>query len=154
MAPWLRVLEAYMVQALLRTPAFHRAVEKVARQVHRVRHGTPPEEMGGTKIDDPQRSNFMQHFVDEVKSQLTGAETKQTGGVPMDKRAFQSHQPKNTASNTSEGASTHEPQDAESVWHSTRKKNAKTDANPPKQGFLNEYMDALREQLRNEKSNR
>ncbi|EME77556.1 uncharacterized protein MYCFIDRAFT_19863, partial [Pseudocercospora fijiensis CIRAD86] len=70
MAPWLRFLEAWAVQQLLRTPAFHRAVEKVARQVHRARHGTPPEELGGTKLDDPNQPSFIRHFADELKTQL------------------------------------------------------------------------------------
>ncbi|KAF2207389.1 hypothetical protein CERZMDRAFT_5351, partial [Cercospora zeae-maydis SCOH1-5] len=70
MAPWLRVLEAYAVQALLRTPAFHRGVEKVAKQVHRIRHGLPYEEPGGTNISDPSQPGFTKHFLDELKGQL------------------------------------------------------------------------------------
>ena len=74
MAPWLRVLEAYLVQALLRTPAFHRGVEKVAKSVHRIRHGLPPEEMGGTKIDRPGNEGFFRHFSEEIQAQLGRAE--------------------------------------------------------------------------------
>ncbi|EMD00085.1 hypothetical protein BAUCODRAFT_49434, partial [Baudoinia panamericana UAMH 10762] len=68
MAPWLQVVEAFLVQQLLRQPTFHRAVEKVAKGVHRLRHGTPPEELGGTKLDQP--SGMLGHFLDEVKTQL------------------------------------------------------------------------------------
>ena len=74
MAPWLRVLEAYAVQALLRTPAFHRGVEKVAKQVHRIRHGLPYEEPGGTNISDPSKPGFGKHFIEELKGQLGQAE--------------------------------------------------------------------------------
>ncbi|KAF2766335.1 hypothetical protein EJ03DRAFT_242636, partial [Teratosphaeria nubilosa] len=70
MAPWLRVVEAYLVQALLRTPAFHRGVEKVAKQVHRIRHGLPPEAPSGTSIDSPHNSSFLNHYWDEVRAQL------------------------------------------------------------------------------------
>ncbi|KAH7036450.1 hypothetical protein B0J12DRAFT_744358 [Macrophomina phaseolina] len=48
---WLRLLEGWATMRLLSSPAFHRAVQHAYRRFHRLRHGTPMEEMGGTKID-------------------------------------------------------------------------------------------------------
>ncbi|KAF4305289.1 hypothetical protein GTA08_BOTSDO06578 [Botryosphaeria dothidea] len=48
---WLRLLEVWATTRLLSSPAFHRAVHNVYRRFHRLRHGTPMEEMGGTNID-------------------------------------------------------------------------------------------------------
>jgi hypothetical protein len=36
---------------LLSSPTFHRGVGKVAKKVNEIRHGTPMEEMGGTKLE-------------------------------------------------------------------------------------------------------
>ena len=84
MAPWLRVLEAYAVQALLRTPAFHRGVEKVAKQVHRIRHGLPYEEPGGTNISDPSKPGFGKHFIEELKGQLGQAERERDAAAHVE----------------------------------------------------------------------
>lgn len=43
---------------LLASPSFHRMVGRVHQKVQNIRHGVPPEEMGGTKID----KNSMTHF--------------------------------------------------------------------------------------------
>ena len=40
-----------------------------------------------------------------------------------------------------------EAQDSDAAWKDIQRRSAE----PPKQGFMNEYMDALRSQLRNEK---
>lgn len=161
MAPWLQVLEAYLVAALLRTPAFHRGVEKVAKQVHRIRHGIPPEEMGGTKIDQPGNGGFLRHFTDEVQSQLGRAEARQ-GALksPEEVRAAQTtmdaegenaeavwksyEQRQSRVSDTKVEA---EVENADTAWTTAQKQSQQ----PAKQGFMGEYMGALRDQLRNGK---
>jgi MIOREX complex component 7 len=50
MWPFLRD-QIWATTALLRSPAFHRAVRAAHARVHRLKHGVPPEEMGGTKIE-------------------------------------------------------------------------------------------------------
>nr|POE92414.1 hypothetical protein CFP56_69661 [Quercus suber] len=142
MSPWIRVLEAYLIAALLRQPAFHRAVEKVARQVHRIRHGIPPDELRGTKIDGPKDNGFLGHFLDEIKSQLGKAEGKDTAGVNIDRRVMDPQAGRQRA--TKAEMTPPEDESADAVWH-TASKDAKR---PPKRGFLGEYTEALREQIR------
>lgn len=166
MAPWLRVLEAYLVQALLRTPAFHRGVEKVAHRVHRLRNGLPPEPKGGTSVDDPANSNFLKHFSEEVQTQLGRAERRSEWeatrparrSVPEEgenadaawkaveeERAGKA--PKERRMEAEEGG-----EDAEGAWRSAGKRGlGDGEGAGPKQGFLGEYMAALREQMRNGK---
>ena len=143
MAPWLRVLEAYLVQALLRTPAFHRGVEKVAHRIHRIRHGIPPEEMGGTKIDQPTNGSFYRHFSEEVRTQLGRAEAK--GGDAAG--GARSHEVV-SAGRRERGAGAveqrTEEEGAEAAWRDAQRASGEG----PKQGFLGEYAGALREQLR------
>ena len=134
MAPWLRVLEAYLVQALLRTPGFHRGVEKVVRGVNRVRYGVPPEEMGGTKIDQPDSNSFLKHFTEEVQTQLGRAEAK-TGEAA-----------KGEITTAARPAKEAEDESADTVWRTARKN--VEDGQKQSQGFLGEYTAALREQLR------
>jgi hypothetical protein len=167
MAPWLQFLEAWAVQQLLRTPGFHRAVEKIARRVHRARHGIPPDELGGTNIDQPgNQSNFMKHFMEEIKTQIGAAEQRQQQGVIS---ASQKTPPKPNTSSTP----VEEQHNAESVWQyaqrntvrqePVKKKSSTTqeDADAawrealrngspeaPKGSFMGEYMSALREQIR------
>ena len=140
MAPWLRVLEAYMVQALLRTPAFHRAVEKVVRSVNRFRHGLPPEEMGGTKIDTPNDGSFLKHFTEEIQTQLGRAEAK-TGGHAV--------KTESSAARATRGEAEQKVEDegADAVWEKSKPTAGSEDAGP-KQGFMGVYIGALREQLR------
>ncbi|KAK5107425.1 hypothetical protein LTR62_001286 [Meristemomyces frigidus] len=149
MAPWLHLVEAFLVQQLLRTPAFHRGVEKVAKTVHRVRHGTPAEEMGGTKIDQPSQSGYVQHFLDELKTQL-GNETKSINGgsgqagVNMDSRAMGHGGVK---SKVEQQAAEVDAVNAEAAW-----RDAQQNAMQPKQqGFLSEYSNALRQQMKGDK---
>jgi hypothetical protein len=52
-------------------------VEKVAKGVHRIRHGTPLEEMGGTKLDKPDGAKFLSYFKNELKEQLGFRDPKQ-----------------------------------------------------------------------------
>ncbi|OQO01703.1 hypothetical protein B0A48_12740 [Cryoendolithus antarcticus] len=135
MAPWLMVLEAYAVQALLRTPGFHRIVEKVAKNVHRVRHGLPPEDEGGTSIQQPGQSGFAQHFVDEVKAQIGRTEARQADV--------------HASSTTDEVAKRSEREDADAAWEQLKRSTeASGTSKAPKQGFLDGYMDALRTQVK------
>lgn len=138
MAPWLRVLEAYLVQALLRTPAFHRGVEKVVRGVNRVRHGIPPEEMGGTKLDQPGEGGFLKHFSEEIQTQLGRAE----GGASGEKVTVKS---KPAAAAAQQEA---EDQSADTVWRTARKNVEDGHQQEGQQGFMGEYMAALREQVK------
>ncbi|KAL2860420.1 hypothetical protein BJX68DRAFT_84927 [Aspergillus pseudodeflectus] len=48
----LRTFEVWLTTRLLASPTFHRMVGRVHGRVQRFRHGTPPEEMGGTKLDN------------------------------------------------------------------------------------------------------
>jgi len=163
-----------MVQQLLSTPAFHRAVEKVARQVHRMRHGIPPEELGGTKIDRPGDSGFLQHFVDEVKTQIGAVENKSvTGGtgVNIDARVMADQgtskrikeeaervvdesaeavwrdAQRNVASQVSKQTMTGESDaSAEAVWREAQRNTA---SQAPKQSIFGEFGSAIREQFKN-----
>ena len=127
-----------MVQLLLRTPAFHRAVEKVARGVHRVRHGIPPEEMGGTKIDQPSNGSFLKHFTEEVQTQVGRAEAR--GGEAAVKCTERG------GARAGGGAEKKvEEETAETAWESAKRR---AEQGEERQGFLGEYMGALREQVR------
>lgn len=71
--PWLVFLqlEARLVEALLRSPAFHRGVQRIHKRIHRWKHGTPPEELGGTNLDVPNTvgpRRFLQLFWEELKN--------------------------------------------------------------------------------------
>ena len=142
MAPWLHFLEAWAVQQLLRTPAFRRVVEKVAKNVHRVRHGTPADELGGTKIDAPGESGFLGHFYDEVRTQLGKAEGKggegtlsAPSGAAAKSRVVQKAEVKV------------EEMDSDAAWKDIQARAAV----PAKQGFVGEYAQALRQQLKSDK---
>lgn len=150
MAPWLRFFEAWMVQQLLRTPAFHRAVEKVAKNVHRVRHGLPPDEMGGTKIDR-QGPSFIQHFYDELTAQVGRTERSQAGKLATRDQAFSKDSPTSRAvDKTSANTDGVKTEGAEGAWQEIQRRGGE----PPKQGFMAEYVDALKEQIRGGKSSR
>ncbi|KXT11963.1 hypothetical protein AC579_7679 [Pseudocercospora musae] len=166
MALLLRLAEAWAVQQLLRTPAFHRAVEKVARQVHRVRHGTPPEELGGTNLDDPNLPSFIRHFADELKTQLGNAERQETSGAARaegvednsvnarrggsepgehDSDAAWEHIRQSTRRTESRKPAERVAENAEGAWRSVQQSGTRA----PKQGFMGEYMDAFRDQINN-----
>lgn len=63
-----------LVETLLRSPAFHRGVQKVHKQIHQFQHGKPPEHYGGTNLEDPTKTgngsikNFAKIFWEELKS--------------------------------------------------------------------------------------
>jgi hypothetical protein len=148
MAPWLRFVEQWAVEQLLRTPGFHRVVEKVAKNVHRVRNGLPREEKGGTSLERPDGPGFGQHFFDELKTQLGRAERSEQNSTILreESKIFESSKPKSTISSAEAAKS----EGSDAAWQEIQKRAAE----PPKQGFMAEYMDALRTQLRNDKSNK
>lgn len=141
MAPWLRFLEAYMVQALLRSPTFHRGVEKVAKRVHQVRHGKPPEEMGGMNIDR-EGPGFLEHFMDELKGQLGQAEKKQAEQISNQARTV------NTTGKSRPAEQNGSTENGRAREEQPAKPYPAQGDGVTKQGFLNEYVDALREQIR------
>jgi hypothetical protein len=165
--PWLRVLEQFAVEALLRSRTFHRAVEKVAKNVHRIRHGLPHEEDGGTNIDDPARAGLRQHFVDEVKGQLTRAQQREAmrkkldGAGPDAARTFEveeaegadaiwrnmQRKAERNAAKTKGKTAEEEEADAEAAWRALQQNPGHT----PKAGFWSQYVDALRGQIRNKR---
>jgi len=144
MAPWLRLLEGWAVEQLLRTPGFHRGVEKVAKTVHRVRNGLPKEEEGGTNIDRPDGPGFGQHFFDELKTQLGRAERSEQNSTMLrdESKIFENKKEAHVPNAEDEGS--------DAAWRDVQRRTAE----PPKQHFMAEYMDALRSQLRNEKSSK
>lgn len=119
--PWLAVLEAYLVQRLLRSPAFHRAIGKAHKSVHRMRHGIPPEEMGGTKLDTPAGQGFVSHFIDELKGQALGGKSAAKSPSSTAPPAQAQAQPRPSHPNNS-------PQN--------------------QQGFLSHFVDELKTQFR------
>jgi len=147
MAPWIAVLEAYLVQALLRTPGFHRGVEKVARQVHRIRNGLPPDNVGGTKLERPDGSpGFSKHFLEEIRTQLGRAEARQPGSTILkEENQAASTRPRGRDANPK--ATLAQEEGAEGAWQHVQKQGA----DAPPQGFMGEYMEALRKQLRGDR---
>ena len=177
MSPWIRVLEHFLVEQLLRTPGFHRAVEKVAKNVHRVRNGLPPEELGGTRIDGPQSPGFLGHFLDEVKGQL-GHDTKTlnggsgNAGVNIDSRAMGHGGVRRGAeevaakvdemnaeaawSEVQQKMSARAPVDevsvnADAAWQHAQKSGGQAPGKETSEGFLGQYVEALRQQVRGDK---
>jgi len=75
---WLRVFEVWLTARLLSSPSFHRAVGRVHKKVHELRHGKDPAEMGGTNIDKPESdpSRFFQYYLEELKEQFRGSSRK------------------------------------------------------------------------------
>lgn len=69
---WLWIVERKLVETLLRSPAFHKSVQKVHKQIHHLQHGKPPEYYGGTNLEDPASNggvkNFVKLFWEELKS--------------------------------------------------------------------------------------
>ncbi|KAJ9654631.1 hypothetical protein H2198_006377 [Neophaeococcomyces mojaviensis] len=61
-----------LVDTLLRSPAFHRGVQKVHKQIHQLQHGKPPEHYGGTNLEEPGRNGGVKSFIalfwEELKS--------------------------------------------------------------------------------------
>lgn len=173
------LLEAWAVQALLRTPAFHRAVEKVAKNVHRIRHGLPREEEGGTKLEGQEKDGFTRHFMGAVKGQLGAAEEAEAEkGRPLTYYE-QLRKGRADGGNVAEEEESVDQMDAEAAWRRAHKKLEATAKGSKKEkvevvegadadaawrstnqhlgqdegskGFMSRYMDALREQVRENK---
>ncbi|KAJ5625794.1 hypothetical protein N7510_002103 [Penicillium lagena] len=70
----LRNLEIWLTTRLLRSPVFHRMVGRVHQKVQHVRHGIPPEEMGGTRQEKngPGLKQFFAYFKEEIRDQMKG----------------------------------------------------------------------------------
>ncbi|KKK15334.1 hypothetical protein P175DRAFT_0531262 [Aspergillus ochraceoroseus IBT 24754] len=70
----LRAFEVWLTARLLGSPTFHRLVGRVHRKVQHIRHGVPPEEMGGTKLENngPGIKRFLEYFREEIKDQFKG----------------------------------------------------------------------------------
>ncbi|GAB7366200.1 hypothetical protein MBLNU230_g7760t1 [Neophaeotheca triangularis] len=143
MAPWLAFLEAWAVQQLLRTPGFHRGVEKFAKTVYRYRNNLPPEQKGGTHLDDPSKQSFVKHYFEELQTQLGRAERKE-------------QQQRVTRAPGGKPGVKEEPMDesADGAWREiSRGMKAEevkggNGAKKSGQGFLGEYSEALRQQFR------
>lgn len=74
---WLRVVETWAVARLLSSPTFHRFVQNTHKTMRRMRHGPDMEDMGGTKLDNPNAyKDFTKHFWEELKSQARGGPPK------------------------------------------------------------------------------
>ncbi|TQB67776.1 hypothetical protein MPDQ_004732 [Monascus purpureus] len=71
---WFRAFEVWLVGKLLSSPTFHRMVGRVHQKVHHLKYGVPPEEMGGTKLDNNGRGlqRFLEYFKEEIKDQMKG----------------------------------------------------------------------------------
>ncbi|KAI9929072.1 hypothetical protein ASPWEDRAFT_169091 [Aspergillus wentii DTO 134E9] len=71
---WARTFEVWLTARLLASPTFHRMVGRVHQKVQHIRHGVPPEEMGGTKLDNngPGLKRFFEYFREEIKDQFKG----------------------------------------------------------------------------------
>lgn len=136
--PWLVLLENLAYQQLMKSPTFHRAVEQVVKRVHRARFGTPPDELGGTNLDEP-RNRFGQHFLDELRTQIGNAEKEQAKSTDVQNRISRS----GGESHTIDSA----PADAESAWRELQGRGAET----PKEGFMGNYLEALRGQVNQKK---
>jgi len=62
-----------MIETLLRSPTFHKGVQRVHKTVHQLQHGKPPEYHGGSSIEPSEEAgkgmkHFFELFWDEVKS--------------------------------------------------------------------------------------
>ncbi|TPX07734.1 uncharacterized protein E0L32_010630 [Thyridium curvatum] len=85
MAPWnlfvrtLLLCETAIVNRILASPGFHRAVGRIHRRVEDYRFGRNPHEplRPGEATEEPNvtRSGFLGHFVDELKNQIRGTPT-------------------------------------------------------------------------------
>ncbi|OIW26704.1 hypothetical protein CONLIGDRAFT_683661 [Coniochaeta ligniaria NRRL 30616] len=91
MSLWLwRVFLAFedrIIQQILRSPTFHRGVRHVHRKVEDLRHGRNPDEplRPGEATEDPHKTSFLQHFIDEVKNQIKGTPRDPPGPSPPTK---------------------------------------------------------------------
>jgi hypothetical protein len=161
MAPWLHLLERWAVEQLLRTPGFHRVVEKVAKNVHRVRNGLPREEAGGTNIDRPDGPGFGKHFYDELKTQLGRAERAEQNSTILREESKIFESTSRTLNNRMPRSDAVKDESSDAAWRDLQRSSKegsdaawqdiqRSSKEPPNQGFMSEYMEALKSQLRNE----
>lgn len=100
--------------------------------------------MGGTKIDGPRsEGGFGKHFLDEVKTQIGAAEQRENASGAMRTQGVKDDGSVNVRRGTEEA---HE-EGSDAAWQNMQKSGSQK----PKAGFMEEYMDALREQVRNQK---
>ncbi|RYP65779.1 hypothetical protein DL771_008144 [Monosporascus sp. 5C6A] len=68
-----------IVDKLLRSPTFHRGVRRIHRNIEDYKYGRDPHDplRPGEATRDPNAgtSGFMNHFIDELRSQLRGTPT-------------------------------------------------------------------------------
>ncbi|KAK4161638.1 hypothetical protein QBC43DRAFT_291730 [Cladorrhinum sp. PSN259] len=74
-------LEDFLVSQILRSPTFHRGVQRIHRTVQEARHGRNPNEplKPGEATANPNKvepDSFVKHFVDELKNQWKGRPTE------------------------------------------------------------------------------
>ncbi|KAJ9139514.1 hypothetical protein NKR19_g7417 [Coniochaeta hoffmannii] len=88
MSSWLfRVVLAFedrIIATLLRSPTFHRGVQRIHRKVEDVRYGRNPNDplRPGEATEEPGRPSFFGHFMDEVKNQIKGTTRDPPGPSP------------------------------------------------------------------------
>ncbi|KAF2862159.1 hypothetical protein K470DRAFT_256141 [Piedraia hortae CBS 480.64] len=119
MAPWQRILEAFLIQHLLRSPTFHRGVEKVARKIHQIRTGAPPPQSG---LEQEGQEGFLVHFKEALNEQISSTRSSKTGdpaGVNIDSRAM-GHQGK--MSSEEKQVMREDAKDSDAAWEEVKRK--------------------------------
>ncbi|KAH9905589.1 hypothetical protein F4778DRAFT_778981 [Xylariomycetidae sp. FL2044] len=80
----------YFVQMILRSPGFHRGVQRIHDTIHDRRYGRNPHEplrQGEATREPSQAGNFFAHFIDELRNQFRGTPTNFTNSPPKDRQA-------------------------------------------------------------------
>jgi hypothetical protein len=152
-------------------------VEKVAKNVHRVRHGLPKEEEGGTRIEGQEKDGFTRHFMGAVKGQLGAAEEAEAEKARPQSYYEQLRRGRVEGAKVAEEEEDLGAMDAEAAWRRASRKLQEQEKAKPKEkveavedadtawkttsknlgqgeentGFMGRYMDALREQVRENK---
>ncbi|KAI1499090.1 hypothetical protein F5X99DRAFT_295891 [Biscogniauxia marginata] len=74
--------EDYIVEKILRSPGFHRGVQRIHNHIQDIRHGRNPHEPlrqgEATKEPGIEMNGFLSHFFDELRNQLRGKPTNST----------------------------------------------------------------------------
>ena len=100
------------------------------------------------KIDQPGSSGFLQHFMDEVKTQIGSAESKNAGGstgLNIDGRVMADQ---GTTARVNAQAEKVVDESAEAVWRDAQRNAASP---TPRQSILGEFGSAVREQWKSDK---
>jgi hypothetical protein len=91
---------------------------------------------------------FGQHFYDELKTQLGRAErSEQNSTMLRDESKIFGNKKENAHMSEAEAA---KENNSDAAWQDIQRRTAE----PPKQHFMAEYMEALRAQMRNDKSSK